>query len=433
MSVVNLDRMKLVKTAQLVKAVWNYKEDNADLAAKLAENIKRNGQIENILIRELDTGFYEVVNGNHRYDALKLLGVEEVIAYDLGKISTSHAMRIAVETNETRFESNDERLRKVLGEIAQEFTMDDLAATMPFNDAQLAKMFGAEPSKEPIEEPPLEIPAAQFDTFAKRGDVYQLGPHRLMCGDSTEAADLNELLAGEKAACIFTDPPYAIYGSSTGIASDITDDKMVRPFFRDIIRNCANVLKPFGHAYLCCDWRSWASWWEVAKASGMTPKNMIVWDKGGGLGAMFANAHELIFFASFRPMREAMTQKISGERTVNGSNVWRINRAGADETGDKRVHNAQKPVELVTKGLEVSTDPGDLVVDFFLGSGTTLIAADSLGRRCFGMELEPKYCEVIIRRWLAFRRQRSLPIEGCTLNGEPLSDAVAGRGYQLEV
>jgi len=232
------------------------------------------------------------------------------------------------------------------------------------------------------------------------GSLQVKSIHRLLCGDSTKAEDVERLMDGVRADAIFTDPPYAIFGSSTGIAADITDDKMVRPFFRDILRTCAVTLKQFGHLYVCCDWRSWASWWEVAKGTGFAPKNMIVWDKAGGLGTMYTNCHELMFFASLKPMREQMTQKISGERTVNGSNIWRINRAGQEEGGGtKRKHNAQKPVELMQTAMKASTDQGEIVADFFLGSGSTLIAADHLGRKCYGMEIDPGYCDVIIDRW----------------------------------
>ena len=114
---------------------------------------------------------------------------------------------------------------------------------------------------------------------------------------------------------------------------------------------------------------------------------------------MYANCHELVFFASSRPTREKMTQKITGERLVSGPNVWRINRASGAETGGVRKHNAQKPVELMGIAIEKSSDHGQLVTDFFLGSGSTLIAAEQLGRRCYGIEISPAYCDVIVERW----------------------------------
>ena len=230
------------------------------------------------------------------------------------------------------------------------------------------------------------------------GSLQLKSRHRLLCGDSTKAEDVEQLMDGVLADAVFTDPPYAIYGSSSGIAADIADDKMVRPLFRSVVKTAAKVLKAFGHVYICCDWRSYASWWEVAKGSGLSVKNMIVWDKASGLGGMFANCHELIFFASHRPLRSGMTQKIRGERMVMGSNIWRINRVS--NTGEvKKEHNAQKPLQLVMNALNASTDPGELVVDFFAGSGTTLIACENAHRRCYSMEIDPAYCDVIVRRY----------------------------------
>src|SRR5207237_245118 len=98
------------------------------------------------------------------------------------------------------------------------------------------------------------------------------------------------VLEGKRAAMVFTDPPYAIYGSSSGLGADVTDDKIVRPFFRDVLAMAQRATSLFAHVYVCCDWRSWPSWWEVAKLTGLAPKNLVVWDKGGGgLGNNFAN------------------------------------------------------------------------------------------------------------------------------------------------
>lgn len=125
---------------KMVKADWNYKNEHKELSEKLVANIKRNGQIENLLVRELDTGFYEVVNGNHRYDALKVLGWESAIVYNLGKISLPNAQRIAIETNETKFGTDVMKLSELIGEIAEAFDRDDLLATMPYSGKELDNM-----------------------------------------------------------------------------------------------------------------------------------------------------------------------------------------------------------------------------------------------------------------------------------------------------
>lgn len=124
--VIDQSRFVLLKTDQLVKADWNYKEDNDELKEKLKANLKRNGQLENIVVRELDTGYYEIVNGNHRYDAIVDLGLTEVMCYNLGKISTAHAMRVAIELNETRFGTNDIKLAQTIATIGSEFGLEEL-------------------------------------------------------------------------------------------------------------------------------------------------------------------------------------------------------------------------------------------------------------------------------------------------------------------
>ena len=136
----DLKKFKAIQIDKLVKADWNYKENDEELCSKLVENIKRNGQIENILVRLLDTGFYEIVNGNHRYDALKAVGAKVAIAYDLGSISTAEAMRIALETNETRFKTNDAKLASVIKEIASTVSLEELAATIAFSPSELDRL-----------------------------------------------------------------------------------------------------------------------------------------------------------------------------------------------------------------------------------------------------------------------------------------------------
>lgn len=127
---------------KLVKAGWNYKVDNQELSEKLENNIKRNGQIENVIIRELDTGFFEVVNGNHRLDVLSRLGFQEVYCYNLGNITESQAKRIAVETNETKFTGKIDELAAIMKELSVEF--DDIDLTMPFSQEEMDEMLNVD-------------------------------------------------------------------------------------------------------------------------------------------------------------------------------------------------------------------------------------------------------------------------------------------------
>lgn len=119
---------------RLVKAGWNYKQDNQGLMDKLVENIRRNGQIENIIIRDMADGSFEIINGNHRLDAMRALEFESVYCYNLGDISDAQAKRIAIETNETKFFTDQSRLEEIILEIIEEDGLDDFSLSMPFSD-----------------------------------------------------------------------------------------------------------------------------------------------------------------------------------------------------------------------------------------------------------------------------------------------------------
>lgn len=137
-SITNLsDKYQTIPIDKLIVEGWNYKKEDEKLQKKLEENIKRNGQIENIIVRELEDGTYGIVNGHHRFSALQTIGSKEVMVFNLGKISLNAAKRIAVETNETKFESDNVALAELLKGIQEDFEIEDLSETMPFTDDEL--------------------------------------------------------------------------------------------------------------------------------------------------------------------------------------------------------------------------------------------------------------------------------------------------------
>ena len=241
------------------------------------------------------------------------------------------------------------------------------------------------------------LPERPKDPITKPGDLWKLGPHRVLCGDSTRADDVARLMDGKRARVVFTDPPYAIYGSSSGLSSSVTDDKIVRPFFRDVLAAAQGATDLFAHVYVCCDWRSWPSWWEASKLTRLAPKNLIVWDKGGaGLGNNWANTYELVGFLVNMPEQRTMESKrVTGMRPVLRSNVVRFDRV----RGPEREHNAAKPVGLCRLFLEAGSDAGDLALDLFSGSGSTLIGAEQAGRVCNLMEIDPAWVDVTVARF----------------------------------
>ena len=243
-----------------------------------------------------------------------------------------------------------------------------------------------------------EVPEVTENPVSKLGEIYQLGRHRIMCGDSTKIEDVEKLMDGKKADMVFTDPPYALFGNSTGVAG-IVDDKMVRPFFRDIFNQCKKFTKRYGHVYACCDWRSAFVIESIAREVELTAKNMCIWYKGqNGVGGMYFSCYEIVWFFANSPIpKTTMGHGGSGERTVNGiSNVWEVKR---EKEG---LHNAQKPVEMIQIPIKAGADEGQIVLDLFLGSGSTLITCEQTNRICYGMEIDPKYTDVIRRRYWKF-------------------------------
>jgi len=251
-----------------------------------------------------------------------------------------------------------------------------------------------------------DAPEAPEEPISKLGDIYQLGEHRLMCGDSTDKETVGILMDGQKADMVFTDPPYALFGSSTGVEG-ITDDRMVSSFFRDLLIQAKMNVKSFGHIYICCDWHSAFSIERISKEIKLKAKNLCIWDKGdGGVGAMYQQCYEMVWFFDNSPTNQGTmrSSNMTGVITVNGvPNIWRVNRV----RGTEREHNAQKPVELIAIPIKNGSPLNGKILDLFGGSGSTLIACEKLDRKCYMMEIDPAYCDVIVKRWEEFTGKKA--------------------------
>ncbi len=200
---------------------------------------------------------------------------------------------------------------------------------------------------------------------------------------------------------MLTDPPYAIFGSASGVGADVADDKMVQPFFDALFVAVTERLKWIGHIYAFTDWRSWGALWHAMKRhAAIVPKNGLVWDKGGGLGTNYMMGYELVLFAhKLEPKKSAWVGVKEKEqpniRPVHKPNVFRVSRP----TGKERLHNAAKPVALLEEFIGNSSDPGEIVWDPFCGSGSTMIAAEKSGRRALMGEVDVKNAQIAIERW----------------------------------
>jgi DNA modification methylase len=226
------------------------------------------------------------------------------------------------------------------------------------------------------------------------GDLYEIGEHRLLCGDSTDSDQVAKLMNGNKAELLLTDPPYSSGGSqesgkTTGsigargghtIKNDNLSTRGYRLLMQDVLALCSDVHSVF----IFCDWKMWIETFDISERSGFRVRNMIVWDKMQmGMGMPFRNQHELCLFAS----------KIAGKIGDGATpNVLQHKRDREAE------HKTPKPIELLSDLLKQIESIN--VFDPFLGGGSTMVAAHQLKRKCYGMELDPKYCDVIVRRMI---------------------------------
>ena len=227
-----------------------------------------------------------------------------------------------------------------------------------------------------------EVPSdEQVETRVKKGDIWQLGEHRLMCGDSTVITDVEKLMQGEKADLLFTDPPYNVaFNGRSGKFDVIKNDNLSTEEFDDFIKEFLSVLEIINPTtyYICCNW----AFYGILQLQ-LKPKACIVWAKNVfGLGKGYRHQHEFILFDGF----------IDGSIT-NESDLWQIKK----DINYK--HPTQKPVELSARAIKNSSKVRQTVLDLFGSSGSTLIACEQLHRKCRMMELDEHYCDVIIQRW----------------------------------
>jgi len=233
------------------------------------------------------------------------------------------------------------------------------------------------------------VPDLPEEPTAKLGDLWLLGEHRLLCGDSTSIDAVDKLMDGNKADMVFTDPPYGVsFNGRSGKFDVIKNDNLRDSEFVDFIDGFLSTLEVVNSNtyYICCNW----AFYGVLQLK-LKPKACIVWAKNVfGLGRGYRHQHEFILFDG-----------LIDPSITNESDLWNI----AKDIHYK--HPTQKPVELSFRAIKNSSKEKNIVLDLFLGSGSTLIAAEKTNRKCYGMELDPKYCDVIVERWEDFTGKKA--------------------------
>ena len=376
---------------------------------QLKESIREFGVVQPLVINEKN----EVIGGNQRLQALRALGVTEVDT-------------IQVHLPESRQKTLNLALNKISG-VWDEDLLQKFIDDMPNEDIELAgfdlKELGIELDDfKDIEEDDYDGPE-EPRIKVKLGDIFQLGRHRLICGDSTKEETLDALLQGKKADIVFTDPPYNVNYKSRGGLGKVENDDMTEEQFIEFtlqfMRRIKEALKPGGVFYICSGYSSYPAFVYAIHALGMEFSGPIIWVKNqNSMGWNdYRHKYELVLTG-----KEKKKKAKKGTPILYGwnkgahyfkqdryeSDVWEVPRRASS----KMIHPTQKPLQLAVRAIRNSSKPGEIVFDPFAGSGVTLIAAEQTSRNAYVVELTPHYAGLIIERWEALTGKKAQKLNG---------------------
>jgi DNA modification methylase len=394
---------------------------------QIAESIRTFGWTNPILID--DNGV--VLAGHGRLAAARSLGIERVPTICLDDMSEAQRRAYILADNKLAENAGwDQELLalELKGLLELELDFDVTATGFEMGEIDVL-IDDLDEEDDDLDEVPETDPSAPPVT--QLGDLWQLGRHRLLCADATQPASFETLMAGERAEMVFTDPPYnvPIAGHVSGrgsakhgefpMASGEMSEAEFTAFLTQVLQClAANSLAGSLH-FICMDWRHLFELLTAGRGVYNELKNLCVWTKtNGGMGSLYRSQHELV--AIFKYGKDTHINNVElGRHGRNRSNVWTY--AGMNTFSAKRntvlgLHPTVKPVRLVEDAILDCSNRGGVVLDGFVGSGTTLIAAERAGRRGFGVELDPRYVDLTLRRFQTLMRAEPVHVEtGLTL------------------
>ena len=374
-----------VSVETLIPYARNSRTHSDEQVTKIASSIKEFGFLNPIII-DGDNG---IIAGHGRVMAAKKLGLKDVPCIEASHLTEAQKRAYVIADNRLALDAGwDNDMLKI--ELQELDDLDfDLSLT-GFDPKELDAFLAQEPTDGLTDED--AVPDAPAVPVTVEGDVWVLGRHRLMCGDSTSIDAVEKLMAGGKVDMVFTDPPYNVaFNGRSGKHDVIKNDNLSDADFADFIDGTIATIKAVDPKayYIWCNW----DFYGILQGK-LEYKSCIVWAKNVfGMGVGYRHQHEFCLFNG----------KID-EVIKNESDLWSIKK------DSKYMHPTQKPVELSVRAFGNHVKLLN-VLDLFGGSGSTLIGAEQTGRNCFVMELDPKYCDVIIKRWQDFTGQEAV-LEG---------------------
>ena len=399
------DKIEQWPTAKLLPYARNARTHSDDQVAQIAASIAEFGFTNPILAGS--DGI--IVAGHGRLAAAQKLGLEIVPVVVLDHLSPTQRRALVIADNRIAENAgwDDAMLRIELEALQLEGFDLDITG---FDADALAEIMAGEETTVDGNTDEDAIPELNETAISRPGDVWILGNHRLVCGDATQASSHEQLLAGQRVQMIWSDLPYNVnYANSAkdklrGKHRPILNDNLGEGFY-DFVFDALSLMLPHcdGAVYIAMSSSELDTLQAAFRAAGGKWSTFIIWAKHTfTLGrADYQRQYEPILYG----WPEGSSRHWCGDR--DQGDVWNIKKPARND-----LHPTMKPVELMERSIRNSSRPGDVVLDCFGGSGSTLIAAEKSGRRCFMMELEPKYCDVIVRRWQEFSGGKAISEDG---------------------
>jgi len=390
----------------------------------------------------------KVLAGHGRLAACQLLGWKEVPTITLDHLTPEQARAFMIADNRLSDTSTwDDNLLatqlKFLSEADINFDLDAIGFEMAEIDLRIQGL------NTPVEDEEEPLPTNQGPVVSQLGDLWYLGSHHLLCGNALDVESYSQLLNGIAVSTVFTDPPFnvAIQGHVSGKGSirhnefamasgEMSVDEFTA-FLTTALSRIKENAKPGAILFLCMDWRHIRELTDAAIQNALVLQNLCVWDKGvGGMGSLYRSQHELVFV--YKAGNASHTNNVQlGKFGRNRTNVWPYAGANSfarktDEGNLLALHPTVKPVALVADALLDASLRGESVLDPFMGSGTTIMAAEQTGRIAYGIELDPHYVDVAIQRWQRKTGQKAVhAISGELFDDlleQGLSEVTSGEG-----
>jgi DNA modification methylase len=378
---------------------------------QIAASIRQFGFTNPILISDDN----EIIAGHGRVEAAKLLGIEQVPTARLSHLSEADRRAYVLADNKLALNAGwDAELLAAELQGLLDLQVDVTLTGFSLAEIDLALDAARDADPEGEAGAPDALPPLAPVAVTRPGDLWRLGRHLLLCGDARAAGRYETLLGGRAADLLFTDPPYnvRIDGHATGLgrirhrefamASGEMSEAAFTAFLTEALGAAAGACRDGAIAYVCMDWRHMRELLAAGGAVFSELKNLCVWNKSNaGMGSFYRSKHELVFV--YKVGRgEHLNAFGLGHTGRPRSNVWDypgVSGLGAGRAEALALHPTVKPVALVADAIRDCSRRGELVLDPFAGSGTTLIAAHTCGRLARVIELDPRYCDVILRRY----------------------------------